>query len=60
MTITDALADFQIGVATASLGMAASHTLGAKFAALQAAGFTYCALGFAEYMTWVRSEIPDL
>jgi sugar phosphate isomerase/epimerase len=51
---------FRFGVATASLGMAASHTLELKLAALQKSGFTCCELGFGEYVAWVRRQCPDL
>lgn len=51
---------FRFGVATASLGFAASHTLEAKLKALQTAGFKYCELGFGEYVAWVRSVRPDV
>lgn len=49
-----------VGVATASLGMCATHTLERKFAALQAAGWKYTELSFADYVAWVRSQQPDL
>jgi sugar phosphate isomerase/epimerase len=52
--------DFRFGVATASLGMAAVHTLELKFAALQKFGFTCCELGFGEYVAWVRRQCPHL
>ncbi|EON68432.1 hypothetical protein W97_07756 [Coniosporium apollinis CBS 100218] len=54
------IGDFRFGVATASLGMAALHTLELKFAALQKSGFTCCELGFGEYVAWVRRRCPHL
>lgn len=51
---------FPFGVAAASLGMHANHTLHNKFDALQKAGIRYAELGFGGYMAWVRSELPDL
>jgi len=50
----------RFGVATASLGMNAIHTLETKFAALQKAGISYTELGFGAYVEWVRTELPDL
>lgn len=51
---------FRFGVATASLGMHPSHTMERKFAAMQQAGIKYTEIGFAGYMEWVRSMVPDL
>jgi hypothetical protein len=50
----------RFGVATASLGLAATHTLESKFQALQDAGIKYCELGFGAYMAWVREQVPGL
>jgi hypothetical protein len=50
----------RFGVATASLGLAATHTLESKLAALQNAGIRYCEVGFGSYMAWVREQIPGL
>jgi len=57
MTMSSSL---RFGVATASLGMNAIHTLETKFAALQKAGISYTELGFGAYVEWVRTELPDL
>ncbi|GFZ51153.1 hypothetical protein JCM24511_08911 [Saitozyma sp. JCM 24511] len=51
---------FRFGVATASLGMHPSHTMERKFAAMQQARIKYTEIGFAGYMEWVRSMVPDL
>lgn len=51
---------YPVGVATASLGMCSTHTLGRKFTALQANGWKYTEIGFQDYMNWVRSRRPDL
>ncbi|WWC88881.1 uncharacterized protein L201_003796 [Kwoniella dendrophila CBS 6074] len=57
---TGKLDSYRFGVAAASLGMHPSHTLEAKFAALQKSGFEYTEVGFAGYMDWLRQECPDL
>ncbi|WWD01548.1 hypothetical protein V866_008493 [Kwoniella sp. B9012] len=54
------LANFRFGVATASLGFGKSHTIPAKFAALEKASYKYTEVGFGDYMSWVRSRRPDL
>lgn len=54
------LDNFRLGVASASLGMAPSHTMERKMAALQDAGFVFCEVGFGDYVTWVRTKHPDL
>lgn len=51
---------YPVGIATASLGMCATHTLERKFAALQANGWKYTEIGFGDYVTWVRSRRPNL
>lgn len=53
-------AEYPVGVAIASLGMAPCHTLESKFAALQSADLKYTEMCFGEYIKWVRSELPDL
>lgn len=61
--MSDNILDFErirFGIATASLGMASSHTLVSKFQAMQKAGFRYAELGFGAYMSWVREQVPDL
>ncbi|KAL7418290.1 hypothetical protein Q5752_006746 [Cryptotrichosporon argae] len=51
---------YRFGIATASLGFHAEHTLERKFAAIQQAGFQYAGLGFENYVDWVRQHHPDL
>ena len=54
------LKSHRLGVATASLGMNAIHTLETRFAALRKAGFAFCEVGFGDYIAWVRSQSPHL
>ncbi|WVF72588.1 hypothetical protein IAT40_007405 [Kwoniella sp. CBS 6097] len=50
----------RFGVASASLGFGASHTLDVKLAAIQKAGHKFAEIGFGDYVAWVRSRRPEL